>query len=152
MYYPDLQSYRYGLPVELPGVLTVGWLSSANEFPTRKPSQEMLDAIKRLLISNRINKMRGYHLCEFCRSSEPVKVELAQGPLILGSAEIWVTSSSAGHVYAAPDLIYHYVSVHNYAAPENFLAAVAQAETLTQWSPSEEREKRVHAALAAVSK
>ena len=89
MYYRDLQPYQYGLPVELPDVVTVGWLSSSSEFDVGKLSQEILDSLKQLLVNSRVNKARGYQLCEFCQHADPVKVELPGGPLILGSAEIW---------------------------------------------------------------
>jgi len=43
--------------------------------------------------------------------------------LLLGSAEIRAFSETK-EVYAAPNLIYHYVSVHKYRPPECFLEAV----------------------------
>jgi hypothetical protein len=39
-----------------------------------------------------------------------------------GSAEIRVVG--VGRVYAAPDLIGHYVEAHGYCPPEEFIAAV----------------------------
>jgi hypothetical protein len=149
MYFRDLQPYRYGLPVELPAVVTVGWLSSSNAFPIGEVSQDVLDGIKHLLSANRINKMRGYHLCEFCPHPEPITVELLEGPLILGSAEIWIASNDISRIYAAPDLIYHYVSAHHYLPPGEFLAAVAGAKSCGGWNPSKEREKQIQAAFAS---
>jgi len=45
--------------------------------------------------------------------------------LKLGSAEIRVVGQD-GTVYAAPDLIYHYVVVHDYRPPEEFIQAVME--------------------------
>ena len=42
---------------------------------------------------------------------------------MLGSAEIRVVSDE-GQLYAAPNLIYHYVASHNYAPPSEFVRAV----------------------------
>jgi hypothetical protein len=43
--------------------------------------------------------------------------------LSLGSAEIRVPGSG-GRIYAAPDLIYHYVEAHGYRPPDEFVEAV----------------------------
>jgi hypothetical protein len=43
--------------------------------------------------------------------------------LLLGSAEIRVISNT-GVIYAAPNLIYHYVHAHSYAPPAGFVEAV----------------------------
>jgi hypothetical protein len=42
---------------------------------------------------------------------------------LLGSAEIRVFSES-GAIYAAPDLIYHYMAAHRYKPPEQFVSAL----------------------------
>lgn len=48
----------------------------------------------------------------------------------LGSAEIRVTGEH-GEIYAAPDLIYHYVADHHYKAPDAFVCAVLLAPALS---------------------
>jgi hypothetical protein len=45
--------------------------------------------------------------------------------LLLGSAEIRVFGKGE-LIYAAPNLIYHYVSVHCYKPPEEFLQALEE--------------------------
>jgi hypothetical protein len=42
---------------------------------------------------------------------------------LLGSAEIRVFADS-GAIYAAPDLIYHYMAVHRYKPPDQFITAL----------------------------
>jgi len=48
---------------------------------------------------------------------------LGEDKLFLGMAEIRVFAKS-GKIYAAPNLIYHYVKDHSYAPPDPFVEAV----------------------------
>jgi hypothetical protein len=100
-----------------------------------------------LLSTHRTTPMRGYHLCEFCPAPEPLQLELPHQTLMLGSGEIWVPSSDSRCIYAAPDLIHHYMAKHHYAPPDEFLAAVANVKNLPEWSATQERARRVRAAL-----
>jgi hypothetical protein len=59
-----------------------------------------------------VNVTCGIHLCPFC---DPIKAPA-------GSAEIRVINGS--QAYAAPALIHHYVTVHRYRPPVEFIAAV----------------------------
>ena len=43
---------------------------------------------------------------------------------MLGSAEVRVFAPNGASAFAAPNLIYHYVSVHQYAPPEAFIEAL----------------------------
>jgi hypothetical protein len=45
--------------------------------------------------------------------------------VLLGSAEAWI-SDHRGTVYAAPNLIYHYVRDVGYLPPEEFVEAVVE--------------------------
>lgn len=58
--------------------------------------------------------------CPICH--ERVMVEMGGSEVVLGSAEIRVIGDE--EIYAAPDLIYHYVTVHNYALPSAFSKAL----------------------------
>ena len=44
---------------------------------------------------------------------------------MLGSAEIR-SFSNRGAIFAAPNLIFHYVSVHHYNPPEEFIASLSE--------------------------
>ena len=46
--------------------------------------------------------------------------------LYLGSAEIRVFGRR-GKIYAAPNLLFHYVTAHHYKLPDEFIAALRQA-------------------------
>ncbi len=58
--------------------------------------------------------------CPLC--NEPVSVEIAGESVRLGSAEIRVLGD--GGIYAAPDLLPHYIEAHGYQPPDEFVDAV----------------------------
>lgn len=60
--------------------------------------------------------------CPLCR--EKVVVEIAGESVQLGSAEIRVIGEQA--IYAAPDLLPHYVDKHGYKPPDEFIEALQQ--------------------------
>jgi hypothetical protein len=141
MFYHDLELYRYGLPVPLSDVVTVGWLSKEHGFPTGEIDIDLLRALEKLLYSHRVNPYRGRHVCEFC--SAPVSY---QG-IILGSAEIWLPSLDGNVIFAAPDLIYHYIAAHGYRPPAEFAVAAIRASQKKDWDANQESEKRLTAAF-----
>ena len=92
---------------------------------------------------------RGIHQCDLCVSPTTVSVSRGGVERTLGSAEIRVFSKTEArsslsqqlkgtesglvflrnsrvpvNVYAAPDLVYHYVRVHHYKPPDEFLDAL----------------------------
>jgi hypothetical protein len=69
--------------------------------------------------------MRGVHDCEFCKSEDLPLAERNNEKLLLGTSEIRVFSTQ-GEIYAAPTLIYHYVSVHHYEPPDEFVRALTE--------------------------
>jgi hypothetical protein len=128
MYYPDLTPYRYsfgdGDPID-PNVLNVGWLDAQRPFPKKRASEEFLDALFERCLEV-VYQTRGHHRCPFCRaSSSGVEVSRKGKRSWLGSAEIHIEGKD-GKIYAAPDLIYHYVAAHDYAPPDEFVEAVFQ--------------------------
>ncbi|AKF06695.1 hypothetical protein DB32_003844 [Sandaracinus amylolyticus] len=71
-----------------------------------------------------VNSTRGLHDCELCARPENTFFKRDAG-LLLGSGEIRVFSPE-GDVFAAPNLIYHYVNDHKYRPPLQFIRAVAE--------------------------
>jgi len=68
--------------------------------------------------------MRGFHGCNLCSEKTGYLSAKRDGEeLKLGSAEIRVIGVD-GKIYAAPNLIYHYITVHNYRPPDEFIDAV----------------------------
>jgi hypothetical protein len=66
--------------------------------------------------------MRGVHVCDLCSSWKSLHASFAGASLFLGSAEIRVFGDSV--VYAAPTLVFHYVTAHQYQSPSEFVEAV----------------------------
>jgi hypothetical protein len=140
-YIPDLSEYNYARSAFYrPVTKAVGWLSREHRFETASPADDLLDLIWQYC-KFAVARMRGYHICELCptslwaardlastleglRESDRLRLARRNGEeLLLGSAEIRVFGRD-GVIYAAPNLIYHYVAVHHYKAPDEFLDAV----------------------------
>ena len=62
----------------------------------------------------RVKQTRGIAVCPFCEGQELERPR--------GSAEIRVIGEA--RKYAAPELVYHYVVVHDYQPPTEFITAV----------------------------
>jgi hypothetical protein len=140
-YLEDLSKYTYAhSDFYRPVTKAVGWLSRDHEFEILGPTDELLDLIWQYCRFS-IARMRGIHVCEFCpsglsdahdspsfleglrRANLLQRAERNGERLVLGSAEIRVFGKD-GLIYAAPNLIYHYVSVHHYNPPDEFLEAL----------------------------
>lgn len=124
MFYPDLSPYNQGSKeFECLNTIAIGWLDSKFPFPKESPSEIFL---KHLLIHCKLPflQTRGYHYCELNdhKLREPVTVGTDGDTTRLGSAEIRVIGDRK--VYAAPDLIYHYVKDHLYRPPDEFIYSV----------------------------
>lgn len=110
MYFADLTPYTYGnVPTGLPRTWNVGWLSSTAPFARGTVDREVSRQLARL-VRNPVRLMRGRHECEFCHRAS-------------GNGELWILDAD-DRVYAAPCLISHYVNVHQYRPPTEFLDAL----------------------------
>lgn len=110
-YFADLTPYAY-FPAHAAGEINVGWLDTSYPFPTGVTSPDFRVHLTRLCATQMAMLTRGFHCCPFC----PERVAN-------GSAEIRVVGPS-GTIYAAPQLIGHYVEVHDYLPPEDFISGV----------------------------
>jgi hypothetical protein len=124
-YFRDLSPYEYGVHWGgVPGAQNVGWLALGHPYETAQPLECDLD----LLWSHcqiAIHQTRGMHFCEFCRTRKLKDLCVSRNGeyITLGTSEIRVIGKS-GQSYAAPNLIYHYVSKHHYKPPDSFLFAL----------------------------
>jgi hypothetical protein len=123
-YFSDLSDYVYSAGSVRTGTKAVGWLAPGHEFPTATPDEVTLDLLW-LYCSISVAPMRGIHDCEFCPGQRAYQAERNGQRLLLGAAEIRVFSNDA-KIYAAPTLIYHYVVVHSYRPPDEFLQALRE--------------------------
>jgi hypothetical protein len=121
-HFEELSEYAYDLEFARQGTKAVGWLARGHSFPTSPPSDEILDLLW-IFCSTSVALQRGGHACEFCPSGSAYLSERNGKRLLLGAAEIRVFSED-GLIYAAPTLIYHYVLVHHYQPPDEFVEAL----------------------------
>lgn len=122
-YFKDLTEYEYSPHfLTMPAAKNVGWLQLGHDFEREKPTDEILDLLWESC-SISVAQFRGIHPCEFCNPTQSVYAERHGKTLLLGTAEIRAFSP-LGEIYAAPTLIYHYVQVHHYKLPDEFLNAL----------------------------
>lgn len=128
-YYQDLTPYEYLHARPDNHVLNIGWLDASYPYQKGSVSDEILGAILKIC-ENPVSQTRGFHVCPFCKyPTLGVIVQTSGKQITLGTAEIRVTGESA-RVYAAPDLIYHYMKDHEYLPPNEFLQAVTSIASL----------------------
>jgi hypothetical protein len=119
-YYPDLSPYVFRL--NCPGLINIGWLDLNRAF-TKGFVEPTITAEIGRLCSRPVNLTRGYQVC--CGQMPVMEAYLGDGvPRSLGNGEIHVSGGSIYWEYAAPTLIYHYITRHEYLPPQEFLDAV----------------------------
>jgi hypothetical protein len=111
-WFPDLSPHTY-TPTCSVSVVNVGWLDEGNDFAVGSTSSEFQAALQELC-RQPVYLHRGTHACWFCRRLHRL-VEGNGQIRILGKGGVW---------FAAPTLIFHYVTVHEYLPPAEFIEAV----------------------------
>ncbi|MET9513441.1 hypothetical protein ABZX62_34205 [Streptomyces flavidovirens] len=138
-YYADLTPYTYDTDIDrsspgpeetdgpasrafrgLPQV-NVGWLARVRPYAKGDAPPGLVEALKAMQQTHRVQQTRGYHFCPWC-AARLLGLVGARDNCPRGSAEIRVIGE--GVVYAAPELITHYVEAHGYAPPAEFVRAV----------------------------
>jgi hypothetical protein len=122
-HYDDLTEYCYGHGAYyVPGTVNIGWLGASLDFEKMEPEDDLLDLVWDYCKIS-VAQYRGIHQCEYCHPHRSDVGERHGEMRLLGSAEIRVFSESNA-IYAAPDLIYHYMAVHRYKPPDKFISAL----------------------------
>jgi hypothetical protein len=123
-YFEDLTPYTYYHAGIKENTFNIGWLDIGYPYQCGEVPAEFLDKLWDL-VQIRLFRLRGFHVCNLCSQTEaaPLMVKKDDLEFTLGDAEIRVLGE-AGKIYAAPNLIYHYVTVHGYQPPEEFVRAV----------------------------
>jgi hypothetical protein len=125
VHFEDLTPYAYMDSPPTPGLVNVGWLEKGRRYPRGAVPEGFADRLFERC-RRRVNATRGYHACSLCRRVDDLmglRVTRGGDELRLGSAEIRVEGKD-GVVYAAPNLVYHYVVDHDYRPPDGFVDAV----------------------------
>lgn len=124
MYYVDLSPYEYITGAEYAPTLNIGWLDNQHPFARGSLSTIALDRLW-AFCGAWVHLTLGFHQCDFCADDTlfgGISVSRNDKMLTLGSAEIRVFGENA--VFAAPDMIYHYVVDHRYCPPSAFITAL----------------------------
>lgn len=119
-YYADLTRYEFLSDGSTGDALNVGWLSREKGCPVGDTSAEFKARLLKLC-NGVVNPTRGWHDCEFCEP-QPFDPRIGNRLKPFGGAEIRVFYKDK--IYAAPNLVYHYVTQHNYKPPAEFMEAV----------------------------
>ena len=121
--WPDLAPYTAAPEAETLGFtpLAVGWLTRQRPFATGQVPDDLADHLLAFCeAANVVYPWPRPQPCPFCGALPATEIDgRAYTP---GLGEIRVIGEE--EIYAAPSLIYHYVVVHNYHPPPEFVAAV----------------------------
>ena len=124
-YFKDLDDYSYFDEAGQVASKCVGWLEKGMAYDIGEISEEVLDRVWEYCQVS-LMQSRGTHICELCDDGQGWTGNRNGVKLQLGSAEIRVFGEG-GTIYAAPDLIYHYMRDHHYRPPEAFLEALMRS-------------------------
>lgn len=119
-YFADLTPHTY---TETNGasVLNVGWLDASHPFPQGETTPAFRESLRHLC-ERPILLHRGFHVCQFCPDDDR-NVSPPVHPERRGNGQIWVQGAD-GVWYAAPAMVFHYVTEHRYLPPAAFIEAV----------------------------
>ena len=116
-------------------LLYVGWLCREHPFRTGPVEHSFIEKLWKHCL-HPVLPSKNFHRCDLCSNAPSglLSVTFQSQTAQLGAAEIRVLDHQ-GRVYAAPDLIFHYVTVHRYRPPKEFIAAVNRYEGLANSGP-----------------
>ncbi len=122
-YYEDLTVYAYKKKYINENTYNIGWLDINEQYTKGKVPKIFIDKLWRYCLIKLV-EMRGFHTCNLCQNiyKVPLTIKIENISLKLGTSEIRVFGKNK--IYAAPNLIYHYITEHSYQPPEEFISAV----------------------------
>jgi hypothetical protein len=116
-YFPDLSHESMVASGE--HIRAIGWLHPQHEFPKCNASAEFLSRLKEFTARSSASAQAlyfgasgGFHMCEFCDKAH-------------GINNFGVPFGNI--LYVAPEMIVHYIEVHGYLPPAEFIAAVLRS-------------------------
>lgn len=117
MQYEDQSPFRHNLSIPMHGVLAVGWLDGKADHPVGEYDPELAQALHAILTWSPVLLERSYVSCSLCS-------EYPKNPITgerLGHAQLWIPCGQVW--FASPDRILHYMEVHAYAPPSEYVSA-----------------------------
>ncbi|KAF0863508.1 hypothetical protein [Pseudomonas sp. LD120] len=138
MYFKDLSDYSYYLSGGLPSVKNVGWIDSRHYFERGDVPKAVVDKLHQLIAGSavfdaHVNKIRGIHPCNLC-GERNIEVSVGSKKIYIGSSEIWVPYACADGYFASPTMIVHYIEVHGYKPPDEFIEALMAVDLDVEYS------------------
>jgi hypothetical protein len=126
--FPDLTPYSREIgPHTLKGVFNVGWLNINSEFPTGEVPDGFVDRLKEIAGSfgpfrPLVEQIRELPRCDVCGA---IEMNDARGGVIR-NAELWIPGN--GVLYASPLAMIHFIELHGYCPPEDYIDAVSKVD------------------------
>ena len=137
-FFRDLSPFREAVFPGTEGALNVGWLSPLRYCPTGSTPDAFRTKLFELCATPLI-RARGFHTCllGLCK----LRWRPWGTPVVVNGREVnlgagIVIVRAADKIYAAPDLIYHYVMQHRYFPPRAFIEAVLELPNADERSAS----------------
>ena len=133
-WYADLTPYTHSSETDGAAVLNVGWLEAGRDFPTGPVGSPLRQQVflRRLGTASEAPTgplFVGTFQCGLCTDHDATR----------GSGEVRVRTGDGTTVLAAPTLVAHYVAVHDYRPPPDFVDAVCAGRTdVPGYQPGEE--------------
>lgn len=127
-------------------VYNIGWLGKSSDHDINYSNLSLIDKLKCLLKRERVNLTRGITLCSLCSKGENrIRVDIDGDSLLLGISEVWIPNGVQNKIFAAPDLIIHFIEKHNYRPPQEFIEAIESFDLTSAWSGEEAYNKYLKA-------
>jgi hypothetical protein len=79
------------------------------------------------LLNVHVNEIRGVHPCVICG-----KDNFPGDDLRIGSTEIWIPDLEGGF-YASPSMIIHYIEVHDYHPPSEYIESIKKFDVNSEF-------------------
>lgn len=115
--------------------LNIGWLDASQPFERGPVPDWFAGALLDVIDNPAVNQYRGLHDCEFCPPGEGHITDPRPGRSWLAFYEIRVPAGP-GVMFAAPSLVWHYVTAHEYRPPAQFVEAVRRYDASWAAEPS----------------
>jgi len=113
-------------PTDYAGLVAIGWLETGHKYSQGEVSEEFYRRLLELLKHPWMPcALLGMHGCDLCPFQEvEMEGEMFRDTRGSPSGNLNLFIPGRGCIYAAPELIKHYIPDHKYAPPEEFCQAV----------------------------
>lgn len=122
MRYPDFSKYSWCLGLSGEKIVNIGWLSESSSYNKGRLDSDSYNIIHRLCLKPSI-VFRHFEYCQICNSGKIFEIQ-NNSKVYFGNGEVRVFFRDT--IFASPSLISHYIKVHNYLPPLEYIEAVNQ--------------------------